>query len=174
MKRTTKQFLGIAAASALAIGLANGVFAHGYGPGSGPGWGGHHGMMGGNSGMMGGYSGMQGPYGGPGWMHGGYPAAYNQQDLDQLKTTLGITDKQESAWNVYVDAVKGKAELQNAHREAWAGSDVVTPEQRLGFRQEGLAQRQKLVSATQDLYAVLTPAQKASATDLLGPRCATW
>ena len=168
MKQTTKQFLGIAAASALAIGVANGVFAHGgFGPGYGPNWGGHHGMMGGPAGM-------QGPYSGIGRMGGGYPTAYTEQQLDQLKVTLGITADQEAAWNAYADAVKGKAELRDAHRAARFGTASVTPDERLKFHEEGLAQMQKVVDASRDLNGVLTPEQKAKSGGLIGPRCAAW
>ena len=72
------------------------------------------------------------------------------------------------------DAVAGKAELRNTHREARFGGSPITADQRLEFRQQGAAQMQKLVDATRDLYAVLTPAQKAGAGNLLGPRCAAW
>ena len=162
MKQTTKRVLGIAAASALLIGAAGGVFAHG---GYGPGWGGHHGMMGGPRGM--------GAYGGPGWMMGGDPAAYTDQRLTQLKTTLGITPEQEAAWNAYAEAVQARAGIRAAHHEAMFGQGTVTPEQRLGFHEQGLAQMQKVTAATRDLYAALTPEQQAKADGILvGPRCA--
>jgi hypothetical protein len=171
MKQTTKRFLGIAAASALVIGATTGVFARGgFGPGYGPGWGGHHGMMGGPGGM-------QGRFGGPGWMMSGDPAGDTEQRLAQLKTTLGITPEQEASWSAYVDAVKGRADLMASHRQAMFATGSVTPEQRLGFRQEGLAQMQQLTSATRDLYAALTPEQQAKAGGLIGPPCVarqTW
>lgn len=168
MKQTTKQFLGIAAASALVIGVANGVFAHGgFGTDYGPGWGGHHGMMSGPGGM-------QGPYGGPSRMGGGYSAAYTAQGLDQLRTTLGITAEQGPAWTAYVDAVKGKVDLQDAHREARLGTPGDTLDERLKCHGQGLAQTQKVVNASRDLYAVLTPEQQARSGGLIGPRCAAW
>lgn len=173
MKTTTKQFLGIAAASALAIGIANGVFAHGgfgpgFGQGYGPNWGGHHGIMGGPAGM-------HGPYGGVGpMMGGGYPTAYTEQQFDQLKATLGISADQEAAWNAYADALKGKAELRDANRTARFGTAGVTPDERLKFHEEGLAQMQKVVDASRDLNGVLTPEQKAKSGGLIGPRCAAW
>ena len=66
MKQTTKRYLGIAAASAIVIGVTTAVFAHG---GFGPGWGGHQGMMGNGNGMMGGRQEMM----------GGDPVAYADQ-----------------------------------------------------------------------------------------------
>ncbi|EGW54149.1 Spy/CpxP family protein refolding chaperone [Candidatus Endoriftia persephonae] len=145
MKQTTKQFLGVAAASVLVIGLVNGVFAHGgYGPGFGPGWGGHHGMM------------------------GGGPVAYADQQLIGLRSTLGITADQESAWNAYTEAVKGKAGLMASHRQSMFGSGSIAPEQRFTFRQQGLEQMQKVTTASRDLYSVLTPEQQARAGNLIG------
>ena len=169
MKRTSKQLIAIATASALVIGAAGAVLAHGYGYGysGAPGWGGHHSMMGGPTGM-------HGPFGGRGRVGGDFPMAAGTQDLEQLKASLGITADQEAAWTTYADAVAGKAELRNTHREARLGGSPITADQRLEFRQQGAAQMQKLVDATRDLYAVLTPAQKAGAGNLLGPRCAAW
>jgi Spy/CpxP family protein refolding chaperone len=162
MKQTTKRILGIAAASALLIGATGGVFARG---GYGPGWGGHHGMMGGPGGM----GGMSG---GPGWMMGGDPVAYTEQQLTQLKTDLGITPEQETAWNAYAEAVQAKAGLMAAHRQAMFGNATVTPEQRQSFHQQGLEQMRQVTQARRDLYAALTPEQQAKAGGLIGPRCA--
>jgi hypothetical protein len=164
MKQTTKRLLGITAASALAVGIANAVFAQGgFGPGYGPGWGGHHGMTGGPRGMG-------GPYGGPGRMG----TSYRAQDLAQLETALGITADQQAAWDAYVDAVRGRNDLREAHREARFSSTGVTPEELLEFRAEGLAQKQKMLDARRDLYATLTSEQQARFGAPAGPRCAAW
>jgi len=168
MKQATKRLLGITAASALAIGIANAVFAQGgfgpgYGPGYGPGWGGHHGMMGGPRGMG-------RLHGGPGRMG----ISYRAQDLAQLETALGITADQQAAWDAYVDAVQGRDDLREAHREARFSSTGVTPEELLEFRAEGLAQKQKMLDARRDLYATLMPEQKARFGAPAGPRCAAW
>lgn len=145
MKKTTKQFLGIAAASALVISVASGVFAHGgFGPGFGPGWGGHHGMMGGD------------------------PVANVDQRLTGLKSTLGITVDQEDAWNTYEEAVKGKVGVMLSHRQTMFGSGTIAPEQRFIFHQQGLEQMQKVTVASRGLYAVLTPAQQGRAGNLIG------
>lgn len=168
MKQTTKYILGITAASVLIIGATSGVFARG---GFGPGWGGHHGMMGGAGGMMGGPGGMRG---GPGMMMGGDPVAYTDQRLTQLKTTLGITPEQQSTWNTYAEALTAKAGLMASHRQTMFGSGGVTPEQRLEFHQQGLAQMQKVTDAGSGLYAALTPEQQAKAGNLVGPNCRRW
>ncbi|MEN8179115.1 MAG: Spy/CpxP family protein refolding chaperone [Pseudomonadota bacterium] len=160
MKQTTKQILGVVAISAVIIGAATGVFGQG---GFGPGWGGHHGMMGGPGGM-------HGPSGGPGWMMSGDPVAYADQQLTGLKNNLGITTDQESVWNVYEEAVKGKAGLMFAHRQTMMGSGSIAPEQRLALHQQGLEQMQKVTIASRDLYTVLTPEQQARAGNLIGFR----
>ena len=160
MKQTTKQFLGVAAISAVIIGATTGVFGHG---GFGPGWAGHHGMMGGPGGM-------HGPGGGAGWMMSGDPVAYADQQLTRLKETIGITSDQEVAWNTYADSVKGKAGLMFAHRQTMFGSGSTTPEQRLTFHEQGLEQMQKVTIASRDLYTVLTPEQQVKAGNLMGFR----
>jgi len=155
MKQTTKSFLCIAAASALAIGATSGVFAHG---GFGPGWGGQHGMMGG---------GMHPMSAGSGPMMGGDPVAFASERLGELKNTLAITPEQESAWQAYVDAVQEKAGLMAAHREVMQSS-TLSADQHQVFHQQGLEQMRKLSDATGALYAVLTPEQKARADGLIG------
>lgn len=160
MKQTTKQLLGVAAISAVIIGATTGVFAHG---GFGPGWGGHKGMMGGPGGM-------HGMGGGPGWMMSGDPVAYADQQLTELKTTLGITTDQESVWNTYEEAVIGKAGLMTAHRQTMMGTGGIAPEQRFTFHQQGLEQMQKVTTASRDLYTVLMPEQQAKAGNLIGLR----
>jgi len=159
MKQTTKRVLTLTAVSALIIGAAGGVFARG---GFGPGWGGHHGMMGGGPGYG----------GGPGMMGGGR-GMFQAQNLDQIKTNLGITPEQEPAWNAYADAVQARTDLMNSHRQAMF-SGTVTPDQRLAFHQEGLAQMQKVVEARQALYATLTPEQQARGGYLTGRNCRRW
>lgn len=152
MKQTTKRYIGIAAASALVIGITSGVFARGgFGPGFGPGWGGHQGMM-----------------GGPGRMMGADSTAFTDQQLTGLKTALGITADQEITWNAYENAVKGKTAVMLSHRQTMFGSGPMTPEQRIAFHQPGLDQMQKLTIASRDLYTVLTPEQQDRAGNLIG------
>jgi protein CpxP len=160
MKQITKRILGIAAASALVIGAANGVLAHGFGPG----WGGH-------PGMMGGAGSMHGPFGGPGQMMGADPTAYSDQQLAELETRLGITPEQESAWDNYADAVKAKAALMTSHRSAMTGAYSIGPDQRQAFHQQGMEQMQRVQDAARGLYAVLSPEQQTAAGTLIGGPC---
>ena len=158
MKQTTKRSLVVAAVSALTLGAATGAFARG---GFGPGWGGHHGMMGGGR--------MHAGFGGPGWMASADPVASAQKQLAELETTLAITPEQESAWTAYADAVTNKAALMASHREVMHAG-ALAPDQRLAFHQQGLEQMRKVITASDDLYAVLSPEQQAKATGLVGPR----
>ena len=178
MKRTTKIVIALGTAATLGLAAAA-VSAHPYG--NGPGWGGHMGGYaqgyGMGPGMMGGY----GPgYGmGPGMM-GGYGPGYGMhawgnadEGLAALKSELGITDKQDGAWQAFAN----NAKQQQQNRQAWfakmqeargAGS---APE-RLAQHNELMKQRQTEmdanVTALKNLYATLTPEQKAIADQRFG------
>ncbi len=159
MKQPTKHIVTLVGAAALIIGTGTFAFAHGYGPGYGPGWGGHHGMMG-------------GPGGGRGMMMGGYTAGYADQQLADLKSSLGITTDQEAAWSRYSDAVKGRAGLMQSHRQQMFTSGPISPDQRLSFHQQGLEQMKQVSAARQELFKVLTPQQRATADTYTGWPCA--
>jgi len=107
-------------------------------------------------------------------MMSGDPVAYADQQLTELETTLDITPEQQDAWSAYADAVLGKAGVMTAHHEAMLGGGTVTPEQRLSFHQQGFEQMQQLNAAARDLYATLTPEQRAKSGGLIGPRCRAW
>ncbi len=174
MKQSTKRSWVLVAAAALIVGAGSVAFAQGFGPGYGygPGWGGHRGMMGGPGGMMGGPGGFYGPGGGRGMMMGGFSGAYAGQQLDDLKSTLGITADQETAWKQYADAVKARADLMQSHRQQMFTDGPVTPDQRLAFHQQGLDQLQQVTTARRDLYNVLTPQQRTTADTYTGWPCA--
>ncbi len=165
MRKTTKQVLGIAAASVLIIGATSGAFAHGgFGPGIGANGGGHYGTMAGNGGM-------RGPVKGSGWMMSGGQASVSDEGLARLKGTLGITPEQESAWSAYAAAVKGRVDLVTSHHRARFSTGTDATDERLNFHQDGLAQMQKVAEA---LNAALTPEQKSQAGGLLGSGCLAW
>lgn len=189
MKRVTK--IAIAVGTALSLGLAAAaVSAHPYG--YGPGWGG--GPMGGygqgygmGPGMMGGYGpgygmgpGMQGGYGaGPGMMYGYGPGygmhAWGNPDerLAALKSELGITDKQDGAWQAFAK----NAKQQQEKRLAWfakmqearsAGSAPELLAQQAEFMKQRQADMEANAKALKELYAALTPEQKAIADQRFG------
>ena len=155
MKRTTK--LALAAVTALGLGTAA-VVAQPFGPGAGYGYG-PGAMMGGGfgPGMMGGGFGL-------GMMGGGYNA---DARLDAQKTALGITADQEKAWNAYAELVKTQAGSMLARHEAMWNSNATSSADRLALHSAFMTQRAQEVEALNkayaELYAVLTPEQRATA-----------
>jgi LTXXQ motif family protein len=187
MKRVTKIAIGVG--TALSLGLATAVVsAHPYG--DGPGWG-----MGQAMGQGPGYgpgAGMvrgMGPGGGPGPMGGGpmgygpmghgmgpqayaNPGAAAESRLSGLKSELKITAAQESAWKTFADQAKQQAEAMQALMTSAQGSAQATAPERLELRNQMMKKRQeqleKTTTAFKDLYAVLTPEQKALADQHFG------
>ena len=150
MKRTAKFAVGVGAALALGLTAAV-VSAQPFGPGAGPGWGpGHMGPMG---------------YRGLGPMGYGDPAAAADSRLAAQKAELTITDKQEAAWQAYASQVKKGAESMQATRTAMQSSAANTTPERLAlhneFMKQRLAQSEAASAALKNLYAVLTPEQRA-------------
>ena len=131
-------------------GMGQGHGMHGYGMGPG------HGMRG---------------YGmGPG--AGAFPGAVEER-LAALKSELGITAGQETAWQAIVNNAKQQAE----NRQAWfakmreARTADSAPErlaQRTEIMKQRLTEMETNVSALKNLYAVLTPDQKLIADRRLG------
>ena len=150
MKRKT--IIAAAVASALSLGLGAGIVnAHpyGYGPGcgagGGPGWG-------------------MGYGGGPGY---GNPAAAAEGRLAYLKAELKITKAQEPAWKKFSDEARKQAESMQAARTAMQGSATANAVERMELHntlmKTRLEQSQKTTAAFKELYAALTPEQKALA-----------
>ncbi len=145
MKRSTNVAIGFAVALALGLGSAV-VTAHprGQGPGGGPGQG--YGV---------------GPRG------GGNPAAAAEARLAYLKSELKISSGQETAWNAYAELTKQQAEAMHGWRTTVQGSAQATAPERLELRSQIMKKRQEQVEKTtgafKDLYAALTPEQKAIA-----------
>jgi len=190
MKRATKIAIGVA--TALTLGLATAVVsAHPYG--DGPGWGMGQGPGYGPGAGMGpgqGYGPGYGP--GPGMGRGmgsgpmghgpmgrgmgpqgfGNPAAAAEWRLSGLKSELKITAGQESAWKTFADQTKQQAEAMQALMGTVQGSAQATAPERLELRNQIMKKRQeqmeKGTAAFKDLYAVLTPEQKALADQRVG------
>lgn len=185
MRNTRKIIAGLVTAAALAtVGVSAYAFPGG-GPGSGCAYGAQGaGPMGGGygPGMMGG--GPRGGYG-PGMMGGGprggfgpgmagaqgNPAANAAARLAFLQTELGITADQESAWQAYAKQVKQQAESMQALRAQAPAAAQSAPErinQRAAFAKQRAAHMEAMSAAVKDLYAVLTPEQKAVADQHFG------
>ena len=188
MKRVTKY--AIAAGTAISLGLAAAAVSaqpFGYGMGAG---GGHMGGYGAGPGygmggaMMGGYgpgsgmgAGMMGGYGpgygmGPQAMFDAY-SGNADEGLAALKSELGITAKQDSAWQAFAN----NAKQQNENRQAWfakmhearsAGSAPEALAQQTEFMKQRQAEMQANAAALKNLYATLTPEQKAIADQRFG------
>ena len=99
---------------------------------------------------------------------GGNPAALTEQRLTQLKSIIGVTGEQETAWNAYADTLRSKAGMMLSHRQLMFGDEPITPEQRFSLHQQGLDQMQRITIASRDLYDALTPEQQARAGNLIG------
>ena len=172
MKRATK--IVITLGTALSFGLAAAaVGAHPSGDGGG--WGGGH--MGGygpgygmGPGMMGGYGPGHGMR--PQGMFNGYPGNV-ENGLAALKAELGITAEQDSAWQAFTK----NAERQNENRQAWfarmheargTGSLPERLAQQTEFMKQRQAEMEANAAALKDLYAALTPEQKAIADQRFG------
>ena len=172
MKRAPK--IAIAVGTALSLGLA--VAAADAQPfGYGMGWGGGH--MGGYGPGYGMGSGMMGSYGpgygmGPQAMFNAY-SGNAEEGLAALKAELGITAQQDVAWQAFTN----NAKQQNENRQAWlakmheARSAGAAPEL-LAQQTELMKQRQTEMEANatalKNLYAALTPEQKAIADQRFG------
>lgn len=183
MKRTSKIALAIGTALSLALASAA-VNAHPYGngPGWGMGYGPGHGMgpMGGmgygpGMGPMGGMRGGMGygPMGrGMGPQSAGDPTAMVEGRLAYLKSELKITPAQETAWQGYAGKAKQQAEAMQALRTAMQGSTQASAPERLALRTEMMKKRgeqmEGMTAALKDLYAALTPEQKAIADQRMG------
>lgn len=174
MKTTTR--LAAVTLAALSLVAADAVFAYpGQGPGpvacegQGMGYG-----MGGRG--MGPGAGM-GP-GMRGGMHGPETPAVTAARLSDLKAELKIGAAQDGAWQAYTAVVQQQAEQRQALRTQMQAQmqdpQAVTPAERAAHREAMLQQREThfatLDAALKDLYAVLTPEQKAVADQRLrGP-----
>ena len=186
MKRITRIAVAVGAALTLGLGAAAvsaQPFGYGMGPGMMGGYGPGYGM---GPGMMGGY----GPRNGMGWAGGhmgGYGPGYGMgpqamfnaysgnadEGLAALKSELGITAKQDSAWQAFAN----NAKQQNENRQAWfakmhearsAGSAPEALAQQTEFMKQRQAEMQANAAALKNLYATLTPEQKAIADQRFG------
>jgi hypothetical protein len=123
-------------------------------------------MMGG--GPMG-YGGMGSGIGPQAW---GNPAAFAESRLAGLKSELKITAAQESAWNTFAEQAKQQAAAIQALMTSAQGSAQATAPERIDSRTQFMKKRQeqmeKGAAAFKELYAVLSPEQKALADQRVG------
>jgi Spy/CpxP family protein refolding chaperone len=162
MKNTRKILVGAIAAAALAASSVV-VYAQPAGPGAGYGSGAGYGPGAGRGSM--GY----GPGAGRGGMWGN-PAAAVEGHLAALKVELKITPDQEMAWQAFTTNARQQADTMIARRNQMfsqaPGTTLSAPErlaQRTEFAKQRIAGMETMTAAVKDLYAVLTPEQKAIA-----------
>jgi hypothetical protein len=157
----------------------------GYGPGTGMGEGmgpmGRGAMMGNGPmghGQMGHGPMSQGPMGhgpmgrGMGAQGFGNPSAMADARNAYFKSELKITLAQEPAWKNYADQRKQQVEAMQALRGTVQGSAQATAPERLELRNQTMKKRQEQMEKTtavfKELYAVLSPEQKALADQRVG------
>ena len=182
MKNTRKILVGAIAAAALAASSAL-VYAQPAGPGAGwRDWPGATGGPGAGRGAMG--YGRGAGYGGPRMMQYGAgagrggmwtnPAAAIEGHMAALKVELKITPDQDTAWQAFTAKARQQAEAMPAQRAQMFAqmhaTDQSTPDrlaQRTEFAKQRIASMETMTAAVKDLYAVLTPEQKALADNQL-------
>lgn len=151
-----KRALTIGLAAAASVAIAATAFAHG-GPGFGRGAG------------YGGGPCVEGAYG-PGMMGGGmWGGGMQQGRLDALKSALNLTDTQAPAWNKYAETVQSQVEArQKLHTQMFNAA----PEDRAAAHETmykfNVESAKAIAGARDELYAVLTPEQKATADRYIG------
>jgi len=97
------------------------------------------------------------------------PQAMADQQLTRLKTDLGITPEQKSAWEDFANALKGRAGLMESHRKLMMEkNEMPSFKERVAMMQGGSAQMQKMAEAAQAFHAALTPEQQAKARQIMG------
>ena len=161
MKASRKLAIGVAAGLSLGLAAASvGAQPSGYGgSGMGPGFGPGHGRMGGGFGPRAGFS---------------DPAAAVEGRIAAMKTELKIGAQQENAWNAYAQALRDQSQAMQAWRNSRAASATALERSdafasHLRERAQGV---EKANAAFKDLYAALSPEQKAIADQRMGPRMA--
>lgn len=162
MKRSHKIVAGIIAT--VALGIAAAAFAYpggGHGQGFGP-------CMGDGPGMgYGPRGGGYGPQGAAGPSAGRDPVAFAESRLGEMRSELKITTAQDAAWQTFAAKAKKQAEdMQTMRKTMWGAPAASAPEriaQRTALMQQRLAGMEDMTAALKELYAVLTPEQKAIA-----------
>lgn len=148
----------VVASLATALGGLGLVYAHPFGNGDGPGFGGRH--------QCGGAA------------HGRFGRMGRHLDgmLAFVKTELKITAEQEPAWQEFSTAVRELAGERTGYRAGMrghAGDDgndvplVDRIDRRLAMMEQGTAHLRRMAAAVKSLYAELTPEQQRLADQLV-------
>jgi uncharacterized protein YPO0396 len=102
----------------------------------------------------------------------GNPGSMGDARNAYLKSELKITAAQESAWQAFADQTKQQSEAMQALMNTVQGSAQASAPERLELRNRFMKKRQeqmeKTTAAFKELYAVLSPEQKALADQQAG------
>lgn len=97
----------------------------------------------------------------------GDPVANSEKHLAAFKKELNITSDQEQAWDAYAEKTKSSVkDIRDRMNEAMHDQPQTAPERfdrHIALMKERLANFEKMDEALKQLYAVLTPEQKAIA-----------
>jgi hypothetical protein len=97
--------------------------------------------------------------------------------LDQARAQIDVKPEQEGAWSTYANAVEAdRASMLQTHNQmpAMMNAQASAPDRlqaHLSLMSERLASLQQIEAATQALYSVLTPDQRARADRILWSGC---
>jgi Spy/CpxP family protein refolding chaperone len=153
--KARKTLLTITVAAALGA-IATATLAHG------PGWGGANCPAGANCAMAGAGP-MMGMHGMG--MRGGPNPEFAQARLEQLKAALKLQPNQLDAWNAFEARVKAQVEERVKMREAmrnFQGDPEALADQRVAWMKQRAQAAEELNALRKNLYATLTPEQKAT------------
>ena len=109
------------------------------------------------------------------------PSERIEARLDQLKTTLKITDAQQPQWNAFADTLRKQARaaderMKSRRSQAGKGAKpdsmnaIQRLEQRKAFLAAATARTDELLASAKPLYAALSPEQQKIADDLIAKR----
>lgn len=164
MKLYRRKYAYPLAAASLTAALAGAglVYAHPFGDGEGPGFGGPQSCGSGHHGRFG--------------RHG--PGMFGQHVdgmLAFVKAELKITADQEPAWQAFSSSMRELAQQRAGMRKHARGSGRDLPlneriDRRLAMMEQGTAQLRQMAEAVKSLYADLTPEQQQLADRLVPMR----
>jgi protein CpxP len=92
-------------------------------------------------------------------------AGEHEAHLSKFKTELKLTAAQEPAWQAFEKTVKAQQNAHHGKHDMTEGGDPM--QARIDFMEQRLAGMKAVAKARADLFAVLTPEQKAVADNMM-------
>ena len=97
-----------------------------------------------------------------------------QRHLGAVEQALNLSEDQQAAWNRFAASHQARMAQMQAQRQAMAAAAGQSAPQRMAARsarmEQRLAQMKQAQAELEELYAALTPEQRATADQMLGPR----